>query len=208
MIGIIPAAAWYFSNLILPGSLAALTAVTMGILVTGALHEDGLCDTADGLVGGNSRERRLEIMKDSRIGTYGAIALLISIVGRWQALSFFDIHAGVLALLTTHTLARATMAIPIKFATYARSEGLGASVSANLTNREFAITAAIAALFALVLGGMAGIISLFIAAIISLAFTAYVKSKIGGYTGDGLGAVEQLAEMTILITLLAIWGTF
>ncbi|PID37164.1 MAG: adenosylcobinamide-GDP ribazoletransferase [Rhodobacterales bacterium] len=186
----------------LPTALAACIALALLIVPTGALHEDGLADSADGLWGGHTRARRLEIMKDSRIGSYGVIALILSLLARFAAL-FALIDAGQLAALPAAALlSRAPMAALMAALPNARQSGL-----AHDTGRPSAKTATtglvLAAAIALPLTGTALIAALFWGSLAALATAAIAKRKIGGQTGDILGACQQVTEITVLFALTA-----
>ena len=179
----------------LPQPLAALLALATGALLTGGLHEDGLADTADGLGGGRSVERKLAIMRDSRIGSYGALALVFSVLLRATALALSP-HP-VRALVIAAILARGAMLLPVLLLRPARTDGLAAMLA---TAGHARLAAALA------LGAMAGAFApaaLTGGVIAGLAVTALVRRHIGGYTGDTLGAAEQVAECAILSALAA-----
>ncbi len=125
VIAILPAGVYWFVNLFLPYSAAAGLALGALLLVTGALHEDGLADCADGLGGGKNRERKLEIMRDSAIGTYGTVALILSIGLRWAALSALPPSSAIAALFVAHSAARGGIATALAFSRYARKKGVG-----------------------------------------------------------------------------------
>ena len=206
VISLVPALVWYVSGLFLPSLVAAGLGVISLLLITGALHEDGLADCADGLGATHDRRKALEIMRDSRIGTYGTIALITSVGLRWALLASFAPLAGVLAILTSQSVSRATITIAMQFASYARPEGLGKSVDDGMPDRGFVFTTAIALLLAFVLCGFTGLIAVVIAYLAALGVLAWLKSRLGGYTGDGLGAMQQVAEITILLVLAANTG--
>lgn len=179
------------------GPAAAIALITAALL-TGGLHEDGLADTADGLMGGQTKERRLEIMKDSRIGSYGALALLLITLIRWSALSTL-IAAGQHwpALIAAGALSRAPMTVLIASLPNARGTGLS-----HLTGKppRSAVLAAVlvATAIALFATGNA-ILPMVLAAVATTAFLARVaQQRIGGQTGDILGASQQLAEAAAL----------
>lgn len=185
-----------------PGVTAALV-LAAGAMLTGALHEDGLSDTADGLFGGWTRERRLEIMKDSRVGSYGVLALVLVTLARWSALTAVLVYGGHwAALVATGALSRAPMALLMALLPNARGEGLS-----HATGRPSPATAlvalALAVAIAVALAGWAAIALLFaaLAAALLLAFSAL--RRIGGQTGDILGATQQLAEVACLAVLSA-----
>ena len=183
------------------GPLAAAVLVVMAML-TGALHEDGLADTADGLFGGQSRERRLEIMKDSRIGSYGTLALLLITLASWSALSALIAKGTAIpALLAMAALSRVPMVLLMAALPAARPNGISAS-----SGRPSALQAVLAlilggAIAAALLGGafpvpLAGLV------IVSLALGQSARARLGGQTGDILGASQQLS-FALGLSLLA-----
>jgi adenosylcobinamide-GDP ribazoletransferase len=185
-------------KLALPPLGAALFAIIATGLLTGALHEDGLADSADGLVGGRDRDRRLAIMSDSRIGSYGVLALIFSVMARASLLAgLFSAH-GIAALICAHALGRAAMAPVMARRTAAKSNGLGASAG-KPAEGDALIALAIAAIVAwITLGPIAAAIALLVTAAIAWSMAQLGKRLIGGYTGDILGAIEQLSEIAIL----------
>lgn len=185
-----------------PGVTAAATLTTLACL-TGALHEDGLSDTADGLFGGWTRERRLEIMKDSRVGSYGVLALLLVTLARWSALTTI-LGSGQhwAALIAVGALSRAPMALLMAHLPNARGAGLSHSTGAP--DPAIAATgAALAALIALVLTGGTAIAMLIGTALTAALLARTAQRRIGGQTGDILGASQQLAEAACLAALAA-----
>jgi adenosylcobinamide-GDP ribazoletransferase len=180
-----------------PAIAAALALITSALL-TGGLHEDGLADTADGLMGGRDKDRRLEIMKDSRIGSYGALALLLIALIRWSALTaLFAAGQHWAALIAAGALSRAPMAVLIATLPNARGSGL-----AHLTGqppRSAALAACgIALIVTLLVMGWAVVAMALAAAATSLFLARAAKARIGGQTGDILGASQQLAEAAAL----------
>jgi adenosylcobinamide-GDP ribazoletransferase len=173
-------------------------------LLTGAMHEDGLADSADGLFGGWEKTRRLEIMRDSRIGTYGMLALLYVALGRWAALSFLMATGHNLApLLTAAVLSRAALPVVMHALPPARSDGLGAATGAP-PRLTVVFGLILALLIGLLLTGWAVIPATLAAAGAALVVALTAQAKIGGQTGDILGATQQLAELAILATLCAL----
>ena len=171
----------------LPPLAAALMALAASALATGAIHEDGLADTADGFGGGQTRERKLEIMKDSRIGSYGVLALLLSLGLVASAMAQGASLAGFLGI---GAASRAAMLLPMAFLPPARETGLGHGATISPDTR-FAAAMAIALAFALASFGVL---------VPMLAVTALLmvlmKAQIGGQTGDTLGATQKIAECT------------
>ncbi|MEN8840972.1 MAG: adenosylcobinamide-GDP ribazoletransferase [Octadecabacter sp.] len=188
----------------LPNALAAgLTLATL-IITTGAMHEDGLADSADGLWGGWDKDHRLKIMKDSFVGTYGVLALALSLLLRWSALALILDH-GMLwpALLVSATLSRAVMVPIMATLVHARTEGLSHAVGRPPHQTAY-IALAVATVAALILVQFWALWLVITCTFTALACAAIAKSKIGGQTGDILGATQQLTEITALLTLAAL----
>lgn len=185
---------------------AAMLALASTVILTGALHEDGLADTADGLGGGRSRERKLEIMRDSRIGTYGACALFISLILRWSALAAIAAPRSVMiALLLAHAAARAGVPAFMAFVPSARPDGLSARAG-KPSPQSAAIALGLGALvLALGFGLGKTILAIALLAVIGLLMARLATKQIGGQTGDILGAFEQLAETAILLMAAALF---
>lgn len=198
-----------FSYLGLPSLVAAALTMALGLLVTGALHEDGLADTADGFGGGKSRERRLEIMRDSHIGSYGTLALVASMFVRtacYETLAGLDPLTVVAVLAACGAFSRALM-VDLLWATRpARSDGL--AVHAGTPGRNGAAFAIItAAALTLAAGLLVSPPSGLIALAAGLGVTAYMRRLtvrlIGGQTGDVCGAVQVLSELAMLIVFVS-----
>jgi adenosylcobinamide-GDP ribazoletransferase len=204
-IGAVAALAFFLAQLTGLGSwLAALTAVFAGLLLTGALHEDGLADAADGFWGSHDREAKLAIMRDSRHGTFGVLALLASVAFRSAALAGIGdmIHAG-LALVAAHAASRAILPMAMRLLPPARADGLGAtagrpSVPAVITAAFIGIAIALMAL-----GPTRGMIALSLTGAATFAMAGLARRQIGGYTGDVLGALQQIGEIVMLLAASA-----
>ena len=203
LIGSLIATTWLVANYVLPALPAAGLAITFGLLLTGALHEDGLSDCADGLGGNVSTKRALEIMRDSRIGAYGSAALIITIGLRWTSLANLDLWSGFIGLIIAHMVGRAAIVIPLTFSKYVRSSGLASSVSTGVNKNNFIIIMTITALMALALGQWQGLVAFGLAMFAATLTMLWLNKRIGGYTGDGLGAIEQVAEITTLLVFVA-----
>ncbi len=200
LIGIVLAAAVaVFTWTGLPIGMVAALVIGVNIVITGAMHEDGLADSADGLWGGWDRARRLEIMKDSHIGTYGVLALALSLLIRWLGLSALialDIYwAGLIAIAV---LSRCGMVVLMATMKNARDTGLSKSVGRPAAATVW-VAIAIAALIAALLGQFAMIVA---APIAVLACGLIARTKIGGQTGDILGATQQITEIALLLVIL------
>jgi len=199
----------------LPASPASGLALAVLVTTTGAFHEDGLADTADGFGGGVTRERKLEIMKDSRIGTYGGAALVLSLGLRWTALAaLIDMRgteAAVLILIAAAALSRPLGLTPLFALPAARVDG-AAQAAGSLPTDAFSISVAGGALIALVLAlahvdfahaGFGLWLTASAAALAgALAVTALAHRQIGGQTGDVAGAAQQVAEIVFLLVFL------
>lgn len=181
-----------------PMLVAGLVIATL-VVITGALHEDGLSDAADGLWGGWTAERRLEIMKDSRIGAYGVLALMIVVALRWQALGGI-IQSGALwgPVLAVAIASRAPMVWMMAALPNARDNGLSHSVGRPSLNAAYiALTiGVVASLF--VAGGLVGVIWV---AGTTAAIAMIARTKIDGQTGDILGATQQVSEVVLLLAI-------
>ena len=203
-IGALCAVAFFMAGLLgLPLSAAALLTVAASLAATGALHEDGLADTADGF-GGNDRERKLAIMRDSAHGTYGIVALVLSIGLRAAAIIAIrdPLFVG-LALIAAHAASRAALP-PIMFLLRpARADGLGAA--AGRPSRIVALTAPLlGGVIALAtLGPSAGLVALLLTGGAVALAAMLARRQIGGYTGDVLGFFQQIGEIVMLLVAAA-----
>jgi len=192
-------ALWLARDLGAGRSLGALAGLVVSMLATGALHEDGLADFWDGIGGGRTRARKLEIMRDSAIGSYGAAALFIGLAARWTALGDIPRPADAMgALIVAHTLSRGMLAVVLEYWRPARRDGLAAAAGGSALASCFAVLFALAIAF-----GFAGVpvalAGLIAAAIGTIAVAAIAGRYLGGYTGDVLGAAQQTAEVLALI---------
>lgn len=182
--------------------MAAAAIVMAQVLLTGALHEDGLADTADGLWGGRDKAHRLAIMKDSRIGTYGVMALLLVTLLRWLALTMLIATTDWAAIIAAGTISRAPMAVIMAALPNARGGGLSHRV--GRPPQGAVVTACLLAAGA---GGALIGTSLVPAALAVMILCGWLglaaRARIGGQTGDILGASQQLAEVAVLVVVTA-----
>lgn len=192
-----------------PPLLLAFATLGLQVLLTGALHEDGLSDSADGIGGGRDRESALAIMKDSRVGSYGVVALILSFGLRATAIAALATAlppSGLgMALLAVAAASRTAMVWHWSLLPPARRDGVAASVGEPERGATvFALTSGIlmATLLILPHGTMIALVLALAAAVIAvLAFNRMALRKIGGHTGDTIGATQQLAEMSVLFAL-------
>ncbi|WP_142849428.1 adenosylcobinamide-GDP ribazoletransferase [Telmatospirillum sp. J64-1] len=195
VVGGIGALVLWAAGLVLPPLVAALLALAVMALLTGALHEDGLADMADGFGGGRDKARKLEIMRDSRIGSYGVLALVLLVGLKAAALS----PALPLALVAAAALSRAVMPAVLHLLPPARDDGLGAGAGTPSAATVWIALALGAAVVLLCLPGWTGFAALCAAALAALAVTRLARRQIGGHTGDVLGALQQITETAVLI---------
>ncbi|MBM3643210.1 MAG: adenosylcobinamide-GDP ribazoletransferase [Alphaproteobacteria bacterium] len=185
------------------GWLAAAIAVGAGVLITRALHEDGLADTADGLgPHGLALERRLEIMRDSRNGTFGVLALALAVLIKVAALASFGAATGLALLVAAHAVSRAALAYPLLAFAPVRDEGLAARLG-KPADTEVWLTLVLGGLLAFLLlvgkGFFAAVLAPVLAVLAAAGAARWIAARIGGYTGDTLGAVQQVGELTFLV---------
>ena len=208
IVGAIGAAVTIAAAQWLPISLAILAGMAATLLVTGAFHEDGFADAVDGFGGGRDRERVLEIMKDSRIGSFGAIAVALMLLAKFNALAQIDALGGrrmlALALVAGHPLSRFASTTLIWALDYVREDD--SAKSKSLTRRLSPAELALAALFGLtpclLLAGSRVWVGIGLATAVTVLAARYFVRRIGGYTGDCLGATQQVAELAFYVGLL------
>jgi adenosylcobinamide-GDP ribazoletransferase len=189
----------------LPSLPAAALALAATLAATGCLHEDGLADTADGFGGGRYRERKLDIMRDSRLGTFGACALVLSLLLRAAAVAAIASPLPVaLALIAAHASARAALPAFMRFVPLARPDGL--SAQAGQPSSRCVTVAVVLGVVALgiALGLAAALVGVLLVASAWFFMALLSVRQIGGQTGDVLGALEQIGEIVILLTAVAL----
>ncbi len=194
----------------IPAAVAATLAIGIVVWLTGALHEDGLADLADGFGGGGTREQKLEIMRDSRIGAYGVLTLAVIVVAKIAALATIaavDIGAAAGALIAAAAWSRAMFAPTMRWLPPARDEGLGAlagTPSEGDTWKGLALGALLAALVLITPAGGGLLIILVAGGVGAFAVGWLALQQIDGYTGDVLGGAQQAAEAAVLIVASAV----
>lgn len=189
--------------------IAAVLAVTTSIVLTSALHEDGLADTIDAFGGGWTIEKRLAIMKDSRIGTYGALALGLGCALRIATLATLPAWTGAAALIAMHAAARAMPAFVMNRLAYAGdTAAMKVSYAETPVRSEettfLLITAALAAMPLAFISLKSVVLGLLLGAALGALLARWAKRLIGGYTGDVLGAIEQVFEIGFLLGVAAV----
>ena len=187
--------------------VAVLLSMAATLLATGAFHEDGLSDTADGLGGGWEKARILAIMKDSRVGSYGVVAIVLALLGKLALLSALDPATVPLALLAGHALSRLCATLVMAGMDYARDDD--SSKSRPLARRQSIGALLCAGLFGsvclLLLPAEKVLAGVSLALLATLWLVAKLRRWLGGYTGDALGAVQQLGELGFYLGLVMNW---
>lgn len=194
-----------------PPLVAAVLCTVVTVLVTGAFHEDGLADMADGLGGASTRERALEIMKDSRIGAFGAIAVVLALGLKFAllaALAGQGAFVACAALVAAHVLSRLAPLAVMRASPYVGGEGGKAKPMADAVSGTAVFVAVLwslpAAVLLVITGGVVnGVAALVAAALVALFMVRLLRRRLGGFTGDGLGATQQLSELAIYLALAA-----
>jgi adenosylcobinamide-GDP ribazoletransferase len=186
----------------LPVSITAVLTLAVMMILTGAMHEDGLADVFDGFWGGTTPERRLEIMRDSQIGTYGVLALVLVCALKISALAVL-LESAPAALIAAAALSRSTMPVVMHKLAHARADGLSHSVGRPAGGVTL-INVGVGVLFAVLCLGPAGLFALLIAGVTCVICAMVAQRKIGGQTGDVLGATQQISETAILLSCVAL----
>jgi adenosylcobinamide-GDP ribazoletransferase len=202
IVGALAGLAFAVASSFWPKTLAVLAAMVTAILVTGALHEDGWVDTIDGLGGGADKESALAIMRDSRVGGFGAAGLALLLMARFFSLIEIDMRLIPVTLIAGHAISRLCAAGVFQKLDYARAEGKASPFDEKLHKGDWIFAAVTALLPALLLPKGPVLLGLAFAAGASYWLYRLFKRRLGGYTGDGLGAVQQLAEVAFYGGLL------
>jgi adenosylcobinamide-GDP ribazoletransferase len=185
-----------------PNSVAAFLLLAAGTLVTGGLHLDGLADTADGLFLPAEPQRRLDVMRDPHIGAFGAIAIVLLLIGKFAVLtSFTSTRQRALALFMAALAGRCAIILAAGVSSYPRPDGTG-RILVEATGPKDAVWALLVVILVSgVLGGMAGLRVTLSTAIVAFLIAALARRRLGGVTGDVLGAVCELSELAALAAL-------
>lgn len=203
-VGSVGALVFWLLSFYLPVSIAVVLSMVVTILFTGAFHEDGFADSCDGFGGGYTPERILEIMKDSRIGTYGSIGLFAMLGIKFLTLTHIDFVRIPVVLIAGHAVSRIFPVLLIYTSQYARLDATSKTKPVGKADSTFSL------LFAIITGGISLfflgwqelVLSLGVLAAVAFFFRNYVTRKLGGYTGDVLGALQQLCEVFFYLSIL------
>lgn len=205
LVGSVAAAVLLAASTVLPATVATVLSTAAAAWLTGAFHEDGLADCVDGLGGSQDRSRALEIMKDSRIGSFGALALLLVVATKIAALAELGPRAAP-ALVAGHAFSRLCAVLVMWRLPYVREDA--GSKSKPLVHRLSGATLAVAlpsGAGAAMLAGRPATVAVICALLLTLGAAGALQRRLGGYTGDALGAVQQLSEVAFYLGLLSRW---
>lgn len=207
LIGGLCAAVFWLAHLWLPQTVSVLMAVATGLAATGAFHEDGLADTFDGLGASGDRYRALEIMRDSRLGTFGAVALAVALGLKVAALTSLAPTLVVTALVAGHGLSRLSSVVALETGTYVREAGVATPVTARMGPAGWFVVLiagiALAAGLVWMLSPLATVLAFGGLAAGHVLMRLWYERRLGGYTGDTLGAVQQSSEIGLYLGLCA-----
>ncbi len=211
LVGLAGVAVYLLAVQVLPVDIAVVLAMAATIRITGAFHEDGWADACDGLGGGWSREQVLAIMKDSRIGSYGTIGLVLMLLAKYLALTNLgadEDYPVIAALLVAHPLSRLVAVGLMATLDYARPDDTSKSapVARRPTAAELGIATLAGVLPLLLLNPREALAVLAVCAVVGIQARRVFVRRLGGYTGDCLGAAQQVAELAIYLGILATWS--
>jgi adenosylcobinamide-GDP ribazoletransferase len=209
LVGLLAAAVHWGAYLLWPEPVPAVLAVAAAALVTGGLHEDGWADVSDALAASREPKRMLEVMKDSRIGAAGALALVLLLLGKVSVLETFSAGRAAAALVVAHVLSRWSHLPLLWKLSHARPEGgLAGPLAGRVSGARVAIGTVLSAfitVYALPWSTTSAVSALAVALVVTLAAGLFFRLRLGGITGDCLGAVNQLVELGVLLTLAVPW---
>lgn len=199
VVGFLVGVVYALASQVLPATVSAAVAVSFGTAITGALHLDGLADSADAFAGGTTVERRFEILKDSRLGTYGTSALVLVLFLDIAALATLLPTSGLISLVTAHGIGRASAVGVMVLARNTPKEGLGADYLADLSRIRGIAGIALVVGMVILLNGTEGPLLIVFALPAALLTWAWSHRAIGGVVGDSLGAIAQLSQTSVLV---------
>jgi adenosylcobinamide-GDP ribazoletransferase len=204
ILGGILAAAKLLLDLVLPTAVSAVIVVTLWVILTRALHLDGLMDTCDGVFGGLTAERRLDILRDSRVGAFGVAGGVLALLAKTAAVASLD-GKGI-ALIMAAVLGRWAMALAVVAFPYAREEGLGRAMEDHAGWKQLLMVGVVTGLSAWFCGRWIGVIFAGGVVIICLALGQFFVRRLRGLTGDTYGAICELVEVCVLVGYAALNG--
>jgi adenosylcobinamide-GDP ribazoletransferase len=200
VLGVILAGLDYGLGRVLPNLLTSAITVTVLVLLTGALHFEGFVDACDGLFGGHTRERRLEIMRMKNVGAYAVAGGALLLILKFAAIASLPVGwERFWIIMLFPAMSRWGMALVLNLFPYARTEGLGSAFRSNKSFIYMIATGIIALCIAIVFGWLGGIVLLFVAKVVALILGWGISRMLGGLTGDTYGAINELTEVFVLI---------
>ena len=205
VVGGITGFSFYAANMLWAQSTAVIVALICGVLLTGAFHEDGFADVCDGFGGGYDKQRILAIMKDSQIGTYGALGLVLSMAFKISLLSSLTATSVPFVLFAGHSLSRLQPLLLMRQYDYARSDNSKGGAAVYKPSTQELLLAGAFALSPLVLLPLLCIVAIPFILLVNWRLGCYFNRHIGGYTGDCLGTSQQVAELVFYLTVSALW---
>lgn len=203
LVGCVAAVVYWLALHVFAPELAVLLSMAATLLLTGAFHEDGLADSVDAFGGAYTREDTLRIMHDSRIGTFGAVALIIVLALKWQALSALPPALAISVMVAAHSVSRLCAIGYLRTLDYVRPEGKAKPVARRLTARALVVAGTCGLAPVLLLPWSLALMSLALLVPLWWGLGRYFRGRLGGYTGDCLGMAQQLAELVILLVAAA-----
>ncbi|WP_404360153.1 adenosylcobinamide-GDP ribazoletransferase [Methylotuvimicrobium sp. KM1] len=205
LVGGFSASVFWIALQVWPQDIAVVIALIAGILLTGAFHEDGFADVCDGFGGGYDKQRILDIMKDSQIGVYGVLGLLLLLLLKFRLLAGLPMNEVPIALLAGHSLSRWFPLYLMFRYDYARTQPSKSSGAVFKPDAKTLLLAGIPAILPLLLLPPSALTALIPMALITLGLGRYFHRHIGGYTGDCLGASQQITETVFYLFLGGLW---
>jgi adenosylcobinamide-GDP ribazoletransferase len=208
LIGTASAVAFWLAQWIFPQSVAVLLSLIVSVLLTGGFHEDGFADACDGFGGGLTREDVLRIMQDSRVGAFGAIGIALLLLLKFEALSALKTAMVPIALILAHAISRLAAVSLVQTLPYLRQEGEGKchGVARPMSGNGLVFALLVGSLPLFWLDVEVGAWVLAMVGVSRLAIGHYFSRRLGGYTGDCLGAAQQVTEVVVYLCLLGAWG--
>ena len=206
IVGLLCFGVYYIASQLFFGFFPVLCCIVANVVITGALHIDGLADTCDGIFSTRSKDRMLEIMKDSRIGTNGVIAIAFDLLFRITLISQMSIKQAALSIILAPVISRTMLVGLIYFSKYARANGGMGSIFMNKKYKiNTYIGVGIGLAISIIAMGKYGLYVFMICIIMNIFYKTYIDGKIGGMTGDTLGAANELTEIVFFIVIV-FWG--
>ncbi len=219
LVGLLGAAAYVATTCIFPNNIAVLCSMAATVYVTGAFHEDGFADSVDGLGGGWSKEQILTIMQDSRLGTYGALALFLILFAKFQVLNAMPAECVACILIAAHALSRLCAVYVMATLSYVKASGKAKPLASKLQGYDL-VVATVWGLLPVVFmswhfldsaADMRTFVVLTLSWLLSVSFVWFwwrnkIRRWLGGYTGDCLGAMQQMTELAFYLGVLAYFG--